>query len=432
MINLLPTPTITEIPTAVVTTNRYAPVTKRAQADLPGLDIQVTAVDSVESLQAWIPAWNRLVEVSLESNAFYEPSLLLPALRHLNSSSQVRVLLAWSTPRVFPEGPKVLCGVLPVIPGNETTRWGTRLGCGGHTAWQHPHCYLSMPLLREDVAVETLRAFWQFAGTDLKALWLTMPCVPAEGPFQHVLTQFLQETESSFCVRSLHRRALFQPSHSAEAYLSQWSRSRRHTVKRLEKKLKELGNLQVRVLQKEEPIDPWIEQFLALESSGWKGQAGSALAAQAHDHAFVAEMLRTRWQSNGVGFLSLEIDGKPIAMKCNLLSGTNAFAWKIAYDEAYHKYSPGNVLEKVMIEKLHQESTTEWMDSCAAPNHPMIDGLWHDRRLLQSISIGTPRRGAPFGIACLPLLRWTQRAVAQCLRRSKPNQNFAPKVEEEA
>ncbi len=48
--------------------------------------------------------------------------------------------------------------------------------------------------------------------------------------------------------------------------------------------------------------------------------------------------------------LSLTIDGKPIAMKCNLLSGNGAFAWKITYDEDYARFSPGCILEKANIE----------------------------------------------------------------------------------
>ena len=43
--------------------------------------------------------------------------------------------------------------------------------------------------------------------------------------------------------------------------------------------------------------------------------------------------------------LALRLDGAPIAMKFNVEAGDGAFALKVAFDEAYARFSPGVALE---------------------------------------------------------------------------------------
>ena len=81
--------------------------------------------------------------------------------------------------------------------------------------------------------------------------------------------------------------------------------------------------------------------------------------------------------------LAIELDGVPIAMKCNFLAGEGAFAFKIAYNERCSRYSPGVLLELFNMSNLAERSPeTRWMDSCASPQHFMIDRLWTGRRTL--------------------------------------------------
>jgi hypothetical protein len=87
----------------------------------------------------------------------------------------------------------------------------------------------------------------------------------------------------------------------------------------------------------------------------------------------------------------LYLDGEPIAMKVNFLAAPGAFAFKIAYDERYSKYSPGVQLELENIRRLHAQESVEWMDSCAVPNHFMINRMWKERRTIKYMRISTGR-----------------------------------------
>src|SRR5262245_38692797 len=58
-----------------------------------------------------------------------------------------------------------------------------------------------------------------------------------------------------------------------------WAADRdRVTCATYEKRLCERGVVAWRTLEPGQEAGPWIEDFLALEASGWKGRAGSAFA----------------------------------------------------------------------------------------------------------------------------------------------------------
>jgi hypothetical protein len=350
---------------------------------------------------------------------FYERELLCPAIEHYFEKG-LRILLATAKPRGFPKGAPMLCGLLPLVPSSDQKQTGWR----SLESWRYPQAFLTTPLIRQDVGVEVLHAYWQhLSSSRTKPLWITLTCVGADGPFQQILSQFLQESDLPFFVRSMHRRAVFQPSATPQDYFARWSKVRRHSVTRLSKRLGELGRVHVASYQPGEPCEDWINRFLALEERGWKGRVGTALSKSQTDQRFTSEMMH-RCAANGkLTLLALELDGKTIAMKCNITSGSTGFAWKITYDEDYHKFSPGCVLEKENIELLHHDREILWMDSCATPNHPMIDSLWPDRRLVQSISIGTNHRASRLAMSALPLLRWTHQAIRSAFvqKRKSPN-----------
>jgi hypothetical protein len=115
-------------------------------------------------------------------------------------------------------------------------------------------------------------------------------------------------------------------------------------------------------------------------------------------------------QRGQLRILALVLEGRPIAIKCNVLAEPGSFAFKIAYAEAFAKYSPGQLLEIDNIRRVHDEKGIEWMDSCADPSHPMIDTLWGHRRIIRTWVAPMGRWGR-FIVAALPSLRWLKRAV---------------------
>jgi len=127
-------------------------------------------------------------------------------------------------------------------------------------------------------------------------------------------------------------------------------------------------------------------------------------------------MAREAFRRGRLMMLAMHLNGRPVAMKCNLMSGAASFSFKIAFDEAFARLSPGVLLEIENIRRLHQTPGLEWMDSCAVSNHSMANRLWIDRRTIQTVAIGSGRPMGDFLLGAMPLMRWLAHKVV----RSRP------------
>ena len=221
----------------------------------------------------------------------------------------------------------------------------------------------------------------------------------------------------------VHRsqRALLESQLGSQAYYEQTVRKKkRKELKRLAVRLAELGSVEVRTLASEDEMQPWIEAFLALEKSGWKGERGSALGCGAGTAAFFHKAVEGAFSAGQLDFLRLDLDGRPLAMLVNFLAPPGSFSFKIAIDEEYARFSPGVLIQLENLRMLDGEDI-RWMDSCAAEDHPMINSLWGERRHLVRVTVplAGPRRRAIFNCC-----RLAERAAAAVrgLRAPKPQQ----------
>ena len=142
--------------------------------------------------------------------------------------------------------------------------------------------------------------------------------------------------------------------------------------------------------------------FLEIEASGWKGQEGSALAARQESRSFFLRVAREAFSRGRLMMLALRFNGRPIAVKFNLLDYRELLAQDWLRRD-YARYSPGLLLEVENVRRLHARLDIEWMDSCAVAEHFMINRLWLDRRMIQTVLVPTGKgAGDLLGFADAP------------------------------
>ena len=173
-----------------------------------------------------------------------------------------------------------------------------------------------------------------------------------------------------------------------EAYLdAALTGKKRKELRRQHKRLSEEGALQFERREGTESIAEWIEAFLWLEASGWKGKAGSAMAKQGDTTRLFTAALKGAAERGRLERLTLSLDGSPIAMLANFIAPPGSFAFKTAFDERYARFSPGVLLQRENLALL-ERAGIEWADSCASADHPMIDHVWRERRAIGRVNIG--------------------------------------------
>jgi hypothetical protein len=86
-------------------------------------------------------------------------------------------------------------------------------------------------------------------------------------------------------------------------------------------------------------------------------------------------------------FLRLMQGGKAIAMLINLRAPPALWSYKITYDESLARFSPGVLIELEAIPLMLGDPEIAWADSCAKPDHPMINSLWGERQAIAHVTV---------------------------------------------
>ncbi len=315
--------------------------------------------------------WRALAQRAAEPNPFYHPAILLPALRHLEDGTRVRMIEAR-------DDTGQLIGVMPVQVRSAHARYRVK-NCAN---WMHGQCFYGAPLMLAGEETQAWAAILQqLDDTRWAGNFLHLDGLDAEGPVAIALEQ-LCAAQKRGCKRiASHERAMLRSAMDAEGYCDSNIRAKkRKEIRRLMNRLAEQGEVTHRRLSDGGDARAWAEDFLALECAGWKGEEGTALGSAPATRAFFREAIANSAHNGLLDMLRIDLDGQPIAMLVNFRLGCGAFSYKIAFDERFARFSPGVLIELDNLRAALADPTLEWSDSCAAPNHPMIDGLWAERR----------------------------------------------------
>ncbi len=87
-----------------------------------------------------------------------------------------------------------------------------------------------------------------------------------------------------------------------------------------------------------------LEEGYALEESGWKGRAGSAIGQDPITWGFYSELARSAAGAGMLVLFFLRCGGRPIAFQYAIVDGGRYHLLKTAYDEAMSEFGPGQLL----------------------------------------------------------------------------------------
>jgi hypothetical protein len=362
-------------------------------------------------LDAIADDWRALAGRALDPNVFYEPAFALaaaPALGH-----GVGAGLVWTRAT-----PPLLLGFFPARI--ERRRYGLPLPVLG--GWTHPYAPLGVPLVDRDCGEGVIAAWLEHISADphLPKVML-LPFFPADGGVAHALDTVLVQRRGRSVSFAPHQRALLAPVGERAGYLDDAiGAKKRKELRRQRKRLGDMGQVTSSNVGDASAIAPALDDFFRLEADGWKGRAGTA----ARDHANIAGFMTaavTALAGEGKASVArLAMDARAIAAMIVLRSGavneTTAWAWKIAYDERYARFSPGVQILLDVTQALLDDRTVVRADSCASADHPMIDHVWRERLALADklVCLGSVRS---FALArSLEALRRAAIMAAKALR----------------
>jgi GNAT acetyltransferase-like protein len=157
--------------------------------------------------------------------------------------------------------------------------------------------------------------------------------------------------EAGFPVGSwLSVRSPFVPlSPSVDQFEGRLHRKFQANIRRRRKKLQGRGTLTFERVDGGDRLPLALEEGMAVERSGWKGEIGSAISQDLPTWGFYSELARNAAYRDWLSLYLLRLDGRPVAFHFGLSHGRRYYLLKTAYDESMRDTSPGQLIcEEVM------------------------------------------------------------------------------------
>jgi CelD/BcsL family acetyltransferase involved in cellulose biosynthesis len=192
--------------------------------------------------------------------------------------------------------------------------------------------------------------------------------------------------------RSIARRALLlEHGHGAylttpqdfDTYKSSLSRNFRNNLNKATNKFKTLQGVTTRI-ELAHQVDPSDYQtFLDMEASGWKGREGSAIAASPALREFYVTLATRCAQAGWLEWQFLHADGQAMAANLAIRMRDAVVIWKLGYNDAYARYSPGSILLLELVKQESQLRRCRYID--LTTDHAWYDNWNMERRMYYTV-----------------------------------------------
>lgn len=355
------------------------------------ISVEITTPERLATLER---EWRGLVGRALAANAFLEPAVIAAAAAA--GAASIDVLLAWSAP--CPGEPGRLVGVWALA----RRRAFSLLPVAILTTPVHDHAFLGTPVLDRDAAAEVLSSMLDaIAGEPSLPNIVTIGSLDATGPVAAIFAEGLARRGSPFAhLETRLRPALLKTVAGGGA--TPVSASRAKALRQRRQRLARHGVVVCTGHGGGDGLGPALEEFLALEASGWKGRGsrrGRAILRAPALTAFFRSAVGALADRGQARITALRIDGRAVAMQLTISSGETAFTWKSAYDEALRPCAPGLLLLQEVTHGLLADPALSAIDSCNHHDTGYMAEFWAGRRAVSDLilDVGT-RRTALFGL----------------------------------
>ncbi|WP_323013398.1 GNAT family N-acetyltransferase [Devosia sp.] len=324
-------------------------------------------------------AWDELAANAAADNPFYARQYVLAGLDTIDGRADLHMLAIWS-------GQGTLAGLFP-FRRRFFLPFPWRVAQGAENLYQ----FSSMPLVARQGAAEVVACWIEaIASRKVPAFW-TMGNFNAD----HELKDLI---EHAAVARGLQSRVVipYPRPHltgrlaDLEAHAGQViAKSRLKDIQRNLRRLRDMGDLVFERVVEPARLRERLEQFLALEQAGWKGEGGTAFLSDAAHADFARRAFAGCAGETGLAAMdSLLLDGRPIAMSLNIARGRTAFTPKCTYDESLRKYGPGMVLEYLVIERFYADREFADMDAATTTGGHVVLGLWDGQKSMGRLVVG--------------------------------------------
>ncbi len=155
----------------------------------------------------------------------------------------------------------------------------------------------------------------------------------------------------------LQERAHRSPRVELNGDFRRYSFERGSRLKNISKQRRKLARehaVRFRFASPDDDLDAELQRAFALEASGWKGRAGTAILSNPQTASFYTALARAYHARGELRLAWLNVDDAPAAFIFALLRNGRVYGLKAGYDERLRRYSPGLLIVLRTIERCFE------------------------------------------------------------------------------
>lgn len=153
--------------------------------------------------------------------------------------------------------------------------------------------------------------------------------------------------------RTLERGPYIDLHQSWDEYLDRRDRHMRAEIRRRRRRLEELGDVTLAVL--EQPTFADLEDFFQVEASGWKAGNGTAISTEPPTRRFYEDVAAWAGSRGWLRLALLRLDKQPVAGDFCIEFGGAHYLLKTGFEVDLRRYGPGKLLRHEMVARAFRE-----------------------------------------------------------------------------
>ncbi len=199
------------------------------------------------------------------------------------------------------------------------------------------------------------------AAMELRPRHLSLPLLATDETSASALASGLAAAGARLLTRVQQRTPVVELAGSPDwqTFRAGLSRGLRKELGRYERRIEELGPLELEVVTEPADLDARLEEAFRLEGSGWKAERGTAILSRAETRRFYTDLCRWAVRRGILRLYFLRAGPRALAVDVTLEDGGVRYMLKGGFDPDFGRFAPGTVLlgrglEEAFARGLHR------------------------------------------------------------------------------
>lgn len=330
--------------------------------------------------ESLVKEWNLLLEKKVRGSFFQSPLWVLNYSRYRQRAGLGPRLLGVKTP----EGQ--LIGILPLTIA--PTRWRFILPTirAAHAAGEYESDWISHPA-HIPAFVDNVCQYL----ADRRSAWykLELNSVAAGSAVLAALKNECERRGLVYYTRAGWRIPYVNTEDAGVDSLQFTTGKYRRELKRRWRKLNELGAIEFEVHDHEAQVEKAFDEFIGVESSGWKGDQASAIACQPDALRFWRHFSLDAAKAGCFRLHLLRLDKEVISGQLGVHWGRCYYCLKVGFDPRFQSFGPGALMTWHVVQQCIENPSVDIYDFSGPEKEYMWNWTCHYNQM-EKMVVGSP------------------------------------------